>query len=399
MSTPIDRLALYSALDPDEQAAVEAALADHPALAEAFSRWRSLRAEVRAELSASLPNRALLVLYALADDDLLSDAERATLDASQADLDAALARHPGLEAAVRRVRADRDAFERAWAEAAASEPGPPPVTAPPLAAAPPRQAPAGRPARAADRSPARALKGGAGRWVWRTAALAAVVAFAALATSLLVRDAGWETVTATEAQTLTFADGSTVELAPGARVMVPEGGAEDGRAARLLAGRALFRVVRDEAAPFEVTTPNAEVTVLGTTFAVEATDVRTEVVLASGAVALAPRATPAAAVRLAPGERSEVLALDAPSAPQRTDLGAALAWVGADARYRTVAQMAERIGWTFGTTVTVDPALAGEEVPNALLSGDDLRGAVDHLADALGARVEADGDGYRIVAD
>lgn len=216
-----------------------------------------------------------------------------------------------------------------------------------------------------------------------------------LATSLVLRDAGWETVAAAEARTLALADGSTVELAAGARVMVPSG-ADDARQARLLAGRALFRVVRDEGAPFRVRTPNAEVTVLGTTFAVEATDVRTEVVLASGAVALAPRAKAGAAVRLAPGERAEVLALDPPSAPERADVGAALAWVGADDRYRTVAQMAERIGWTFGARVTVDPALAGEQVPNALLSGDDLRGAVDHLADALGARVEAEGGGYRI---
>ncbi|MDT0631001.1 FecR family protein [Rubrivirga litoralis] len=397
MSTPLDRLALYDSLPPEERAAVAAALADRPALAEAFARWRSLRAEVRADLSRDLPDRALLVLYALADDDLLSDAERAHLDASRADLDAALAEHPGLAAAVRRIRADRAAFERAWAEAAAPPAAPPP-------SAPPRPTRTAAPPRALDRPPAPDRRGGAGRWVWRTAALVAVAAFVALLTSVALRDAGWETVTASEAQTLAFADGSTVELAPGARIMVPEGGADDARAARLLGGQALFRVVRDASDPFEVTTPNAEVTVLGTTFSVRATDVRTEVVLASGAVALAPRAKPEAAVRLAPGERAEVLALDAPSAPERADLGAALAWVGEGVRYSPAGHVAEQIGWRHGVPVTIDAALAAEPV-NGGLSGDDLRGAVGHLAQALRAAVDADvhvearGDGFHIAAE
>ena len=387
----IDRLALYDALPPEERAALDAELADRPALAEAFARWRSLRADVRAELSASLPDRAVLVLYALADDDLLSGAEREQLEASRADLDAALAKHPGLAAAVRRIRADRAAFERAWAEAAA------PPAADPTPAAPPR------PARAADRPRAAAPTRGAqparaGRWVSRSLAAVAVAGFVALLATVALRDAGWETVTASEVQTLAFADGSTVELAPGARIMVPEGGAEDGREARLLAGQALFRVVRDEAEPFEVTTPNAEVTVLGTTFSVEATDVRTQVVLASGAVTLAPRAKPDAAVRLAPGERAEVLALDAPSAPVPADLGTALAWTGTTARDTPAAVVAERLGWRFGVPVTVDPALADERV-NGEFGADGLDDAVRLLAASLDARAVPDGDGFRIVAE
>ena len=95
---------------------------------------------------------------------------------------------------------------------------------------------------------------------------------------------------------------------------MPVEGAEDARQARLLGGRALFRIERDPSNPFEVTTQNAEVMVLGTTFTVETNDVETEVVLVSGVVTLAPRATPDAAVTLAPGQRSTVLALDAPSA-------------------------------------------------------------------------------------
>jgi ferric-dicitrate binding protein FerR (iron transport regulator) len=385
MRDPITLLALADALSPEDRAAVEAALADRPALAEAFARWRSLRAEVRADLAEALPDRALLVLYALADDDLLSDAERARLDAERPALEAALARHPGLQAAARRVQADREAFDRAWAEAAAE-----PVPEPAAPAAP--RAPA-RPAPAADRAVAQRTR--PTRWVTRALVLTAVVAFGAVLTMLFLRDAGWETVAG--GQTVLFADGSTAELAEGARLMVPEDGAEDARQARLLGGQALFRVVRNPAEPFGVTTPNAEVTVLGTTFAVEATNVETEVVLVTGAVALAPAEQPDLAVRLRPGERASVLALDAPSAPRRADLDAALAWTGTVfAQGETAGVVADRLARAFDTPVAVAPALAGEPVAGEF-GGDGLRDALDKLALALGGRVEAAGDGFRVV--
>lgn len=397
----LDALAFYDALPPEERAALEAALRERPALAEAFARWQSLRAHVRRDLARDLPDRALLVLYALADDDLLSDAERERLEAARPELDAALEAHPGLVAAVRRIQADRDAFEAAWAEAA--EPGAstadgeardgasrPTIRTIPFdrEAREPRRA--SRPAaHAADRPAARRPRGARPtRWAFRAAALAAVVAFAALLTTLYLRDAGWDAVDG--AQTVTLADGSTVQLDEGARLEV-----SDGREARLLAGRALFRVERDEAQPFSVTTPNAEVVVLGTTFSVEATDVETEVALVEGAVTLAPRATPAAAVRLAPGQRSRVLALDAPTAPERADLGT-LAWTGtvfsADL---TAGQIARHLEAIFEVPVQVAPGLAAEPVAGEF-GRYGLDNALEVLAASVGGEVLADGGGYRI---
>ena len=49
-----DALAFYDALPPDERAALDTALREQPALAEAFARWQSLRAGVRAELARDL---------------------------------------------------------------------------------------------------------------------------------------------------------------------------------------------------------------------------------------------------------------------------------------------------------------------------------------------------------
>lgn len=379
-----DALALYDALPPDERAALDAALRDHPALAEAFARWQSLRSGVRAELARDLPDRTLLVLYALADEDLLSDAEREQVEAARPALDDVLARHPGLVAAVRRIRADRDAFEAAWADAAEA---PAPLAAPAASRTRERSA---RPA--ADRPAARRSVRPM-RWAARIAALVAVVSFAGLLTFLATRDAGWETVAG--AQVVTLADGSTVELADGARLQVPS---DDVRQARLLGGNALFRIEHDPDRPFDLTTPNADVQVLGTTFSVEATDVETEVVLVQGAVTLAPRATPDAAVRLEPGQRSRVLALDAPSAPRPADLSA-IDWTDAVfvADGTRAGEIGRRLALRFDVDVDVDPALAEEPMAGGEYGGDGLQDALDKLALALGGEVLVDGAGYRIV--
>ncbi len=392
-----DALAFYDALPPDEQVALDLALAEQPALAEAFARWQSLRAEVRASLAQAMPDRTLLVLHALSDRDLLSDDETARLDAARPELDAALAQHPGLAAAAARVQSDRDAFEAAWEEAAAPVAPPRARAEQPRAGRPRAERPRAertRPEPAASRRAARRAR--PTRWAWRVAALTAVVAFAGVLTMLWNRDAGWETVVADGARTVAFADGSTADLADGARLAVPGGGLDDARQARLLAGRALFRIERNPADPFEVTTPNAEVAVLGTTFSVQASDVETEVVLVSGVVTLAPRATPGAAVTLAPGQRSTVLALDAPSPPEPADLGA-LDWSGTVfARDLTLGELAERLSRQSGTPVVVAPSLAGLKVADEEYGADGLRDALDKLAMTFGARLQMEGSGFRL---
>jgi transmembrane sensor len=236
--------------------------------------------------------------------------------------------------------------------------------------------------------------------VWRVAATVVVVAFGAVLATLWSRDAGWDTVVADGARTVTFADGSTVDLADGARLAMPGDGVADARQARLLGGRALFRITRNPTDPFEVTTPNAEVTVLGTTFTVEASDVQTDVVLVSGVVSLAPRATPAAAVRLAPGQRSRVLALDAPSAPEAADLRT-LDWTGTVIVRDSirVGDLVARLAGQFDVPVAVDAALRDEWVSRAEYGANGLRDALDNVARAFSARVETDGAGFRLTAE
>ena len=383
-------------LTPEDRDALRAALAATPALADDLRRWEAARGALRAGLDAAVPDRELIVLAALSGEpfgelaaapDRLDADDRARLDAALPALRAAVATHPGLADAIARTRADAEAFDAAWSEALAA-----PVAAPAPAAGPAR---APRP-RAADRAAApRRTR----RLVTRAASLAAVVAFAAILTTVFLRDSGWDTVTADTARTVRLADGSTAELAAGAVVQVPtEAGA---RAARLRQGQALFRIGHDPSAPFEVQTPNADITVLGTVFGIDADAVQTEVVLVSGRVRLAPREQDGLAVELAPGQRSRVLAADAPSAPAPADLGAALAWAGFEAdvsaQGEPLADVAARLAERFEVAIRVDPALAAEPVSGTFAGADGPEPALAMLARTLGATLSGDAEaGFRI---
>ena len=386
MRDATDLLALYDDLSPDDEAVLRSALDDAPELRDAGAHWARLRGAVRAGLSRDLSDRDLLVLHALADDaNLLTPEERTRLDASG--VAEAVSRHPGLAAAVGRIRDDRDAFEAAWDQHASGET--------------PMRAPL-RPERAASRPAAVPARQRPTRWAWRATAIASVVFFGAVLTFLYGRDAGFERIVAKEQTTVALADGSEATLAPGSVLMVPRASGErDPRQARLMAGTVLFDIVRDPEAPFEVQTPNAEVTVLGTTFSVEVTEIQqkdaTRVVLASGKVQLAPRAKPAEAVTLSPGEEAAVVRFDAPEAPRLTDVAADLAWTGTlYARELSAAEVARRIAQVTGARVIVDAELAGEPVSGTFHTDRGAEPALRTLTLALDADLLRTADGFRL---
>ena len=107
---------------------------------------------------------------------------------------------------------------------------------------------------------------------------------------------------------------------------------------------------------------------------------------------------------LAPGERSAVLALDAPSAPERADLGA-LDWTGTVfARGLTVGELAARLARQFDETVAVDPTLAGEPISDGEYGADGLRDALDKVVLSVkqvvpSARLVMEGNGFRLRTD
>ncbi len=403
MRDATDLLALHDDLSPSEEDALAAALAENPDLQADARLWRRVQAEVQADLSRALPDRDLLVLHALDADapDLLSADERERLHASG--VAEAVAAHPGLQSAVRRIQSDRAAFDAAW-DNAMPEAQAPEAAAPEASASgetrhrSPRRADS-REAVSTVRRPARQRPG---RWVWRGAALMAVVAFGAIITFLYTRDANFQRITAGEQQLVALADGSEITLAPGAVLMIPREDAEiDPRQARLLAGTALFDIVRDPSAPFEVQTPNADIAVLGTTFSVAieplAQSSATAVVLASGSVRVAPRAQPEKAVTLAPGEATRILALDAPAPPRTTDVASDLAWTGTlYARELSAAEVVRRIAQATGATIVIDADLAGEPVSGTFHTGDGALATLNTLALALDADVLRTPQGFRL---
>lgn len=365
---------LLEALEPEEREALFRALAEEPGAAEALAHWAALRRHLGEQLRQALPEPELLVLYALgeAEPQALTPEEAERLLEAGPELEAAFKHHPALLDVLGRVRADRDAFEHAWQEEEAAE---------------------RRPERR-DRAPRR---GARARWVWRSSVALAVVAFAALLIFLARRDAGFHTyeTDAGETREVVLADGSTATLGPRSRLMAEARG--EGRRLVRLRGEALFEI-RPGTDPFVVETPNAFTKVLGTTFGVVADERSTEVVLASGAVELASRLDPAQAVRLEPGQRSRVLGAEAPSAPERTDVAASLAWTGTWYFLSTpLEEVAQRFSAHYGVPVEVAPELRQLRYGGATSASAPVGEAMQLLEAALGVRAEREGAGYRIV--
>lgn len=369
----IDRLApdLAAALEPQERDAV----ASDPDASRALAQWAALRDHLASGLASELPASELLVLYALDEEPAtLDDAERARLADARSEIEAALDAHPSLQAVIARIRSDRDAFYALFDEGGATAPR--------------------RADRPAERG-ARQRGTAAHRWVWRGAAIAAVLAFAVASIFLFQREAGFETVrTASgESRTVTLADGSVARLA-GGTTLEYRIGANDRRVR--LTGEAVFDVMPGDRL-FTVETASALTTVLGTTFGVTADAQATEVVLANGVVSVAPRAAPAEAVRLEPGQRSRVTAGREPEAPQSVDVADRLAWTGTWYFQATpLAEIARRLEEHYDTSVVVPAGLAGERITGAFDQDVPVDQTLRTLATALGIHVEGDqATGYR----
>lgn len=380
----LDALLFDEALSPARRDALRALLRDDPEAGAALRRWMTVQAALRRRLETDLPDRRLLVLFALERSGrggALTADERADLDRARPSLTRFLSAHPGMEAAVDDVEAAAADFDAVWADhfEAASTPVP---------------ARADRPGvqrlHRAGRTPVL-------RWAGRAAAVLAVLAFAAVVALVWQRDAGLETIATApdEVRVLTLADGSTVRLMGGSELTYtpPEASTPFNRRVRLV-GRALFDV-QHGTQPFVVETETALTTVLGTRFGVEADAEVTEVVLVTGKVALAPRAARAQMVVLAPGQASRVAAAALPTTPAEVDVAEALAWTDLFVfRATPLAEIAERLTAHYGVQVTAAPELADEAVTGTFDQADDLRDVLDAVAATLQATVRETSDGY-----
>jgi ferric-dicitrate binding protein FerR (iron transport regulator) len=236
--------------------------------------------------------------------------------------------------------------------------------------------------------PARRTEDTAG-WEWgafrlagmRTVALTVGLVVVALGAWLWTRPVTVTTAKGTQVTT-SLPDGSTVELNGGSTLSYRRGYdnvpfMSVGTRRVRLEGEAFFSVQPGDR-PFVVSTPNAQVTVLGTKFTVEtfsdAGPVTTQVTLRSGRLQFAAKSQPAQTVTLDErGRRSQVAGTSGrPAAPEQTDLMYAEAWRqgGFAVREMPLSVTLLKLERQFGTSIRLEAEMA-ETRPMTLLYGQD----------------------------
>lgn len=374
-------------LSSERRDAFQKQMEEEPELARAWAGWQQVRSRLRRRLENQLPDRRLLVLYALEQEghgEALTADERQALEAARADLVQAIDAIPGLERVVERIQDERADFDAAWRrhwddEASTSQPSPDDRS----------------PRRSRQRDPRR-------RWGQRLAIAVLLVGVAVAAVFFGWPDASQTTVEVAdnEQRIVEFEDGSTVRLRGAATLSYSAEDMSDGaRQVSLERGRAFFDVVSQEEAPFVVETPTATTTALGTQFGVATGDDTTGVVLATGEVQVGSSdGASEDAVVLAPGERSTVQRGQPPTPPVPADLTSVLEWSGLFVfRAMPVEEIARRLSTHYDVTISVASALAEEPVTGTFERDQPVDQVLDALAATLGATVQREGDTYRVV--
>lgn len=390
MNDPIDTIIFDAELSDEQAAELRRLLASDEELAAVFRRWRALRAAIRSEIDEAIGDRHVFTLFALYRGgfaDQLSREEQDLIASNAGRLEAVLAEHPGLEAAAEEIVASASTFSDIWNEHLGADAGP--ARAGDRAARHPRATSASR-----RRSPA--------RWAIRAAIGVAVVIFAFILTQLSQRDSNRITVETAgdETQLIELGDGSRVRLLGSSSLTYVDPASAtvlDRKAS--LDGRAYFEI-SPEGRGFIVTTSMARVTVLGTSFGLEADERLTEVVLTDGRLTLSSRDDVDDLVVLEPGQMSRVAENGRPTEPVDIDLHEYLGWTGLFVfKSATLAEIAERLSTHFETAIIVEEPLASERVTGTFEQDQPLRDILDVLASAVGANVRTHPTGGYVVSD
>mgnify|MGYP002338702395 CR=1 FL=1 len=393
MDDEYSRLLFDDDLSSEERAELRERMAADPELAEGWAHWQQVRARVQDRLQRHLPDRRLLVLYALDEDghdELLTSEESEALEAARDEIADAVEAIPALRQVVERIQDERADFETVWAQHREE-----------IRAGAERRSQADRKERAPRRSSTARDAAARPRWAWRLTVAALLLGAAVLAVVYGPQEANRTTVTAgaDEQRVVEFEDGSTVRLVGAAALSYTPGMATmEERRVALTRGRAYFDVASREDASFVVTTPAARTEALGTQFSVTTGTDTTEVLLVDGRVRVGPDdADEGDPVTLAPGERSTVRNGHAPTPPQPVDLTAELEWTGLFV-FRAVptATIANRLSGHYGVPIEVAPALADEPVTGTFERQQSVDQVLGTIARTLGAEVRTDEGTYRL---
>ena len=144
----------------------------------------------------------------------------------------------------------------------------------------------------------------------RMAAAAAIIIFITAAAVYLFnanKETSGQMISALQNnQRVSLPDGSVVTLRKGSTLRYPDNFGDEDRFVELT-GEAIFEVERNEQKPFRVTTSNAVVEVLGTSFLVRNTDSLDQVVVSTGKVSFAERKNIANKVILTKGQKAKLI--------------------------------------------------------------------------------------------
>ncbi len=399
MDKPIEHVIFMSELSEEQRHELRRAVASDAKLADVCRRWQRVRALARRRLDEEIGDAWLFYLFALyraGRTEALTPEELEIVASSAARFEALLARRPAIAHVVRDVARSADAFSTMWDAQLGDAGSLQGSITDGIQGKPVRTIPA----RTRDAVPRRHLRSSALRWVVRSAIAVAVLAFGFLLTLVIQRDAGMTTVTTADGET------RTIELAAGSRIRLfgssqlsyfdPGSTASFVRQASVK-GRAFFEIAPEERG-FIVKTLNARVTVLGTTFGIEAIDRLTEVVLADGRLTLASEEDLESFVALEPGQMSRVVAGEPPLTPIAVELSERLAWTGLFVFQSTPFRMiSERLSGHFGVPIAVDDVIANERVTGTFEQSQPLEEILTVIAEAVGASVTTNSSGEILI--
>ncbi len=373
-------------LSTDQVDQMRTLLASDPELHAAYRHWLRLQKTARQNLDDRIGDPHVFILSALHNGghtDHLTSAERARAEDAADQFESAVNAARSLKLVAEDIADSADVFSEMWdAKVGAG-------AADDLS-----------PERRIARAPRRRTPSSAARWGVRAALALSLAAFVFVLVQLVQRDSGMITVATAEGET------RVVELTPGSQVRLLGSSRlsyVDPKSASLfirqasLEGKGYFEIAREERG-FIVKTPNARVTVLGTTFGVDANGHVTEVVLTDGRLTLSSADNLTAFVLLEPGQMSRVAADGSPIQPIEVNVSERLAWTGLFVFHSTpLGEITERLSGHFDVPITVDDSLAGEQVTGTFEQNQALGDILDVIGSAVGATVRAaPTDGYII---
>ncbi len=383
-------------------------LASDPAAAVLLREWCTVRASLVREMGEASVDPEQFVLFVLHESgraDALTSSEQVCVEEIAPAFRQILANSPGLAAVATDIRRDMQDFEAHWAawfEEASVGKAPASLRVSSsrsiqsyrsarrdrIRARPSRRAPAPAPS-----SRRRVLQAGVGVAV--ASVLAALVFFLLPVSpdTVTVRTA------AAEVRTVELPDGSSVRLLGDSRLTYPSGAmeADDSRRAEF-EGRAFFDIVPD-AERFLLVTPDAQATVLGTSFGMRTGYDGTEIILVEGSLRMSARRIRDGAVILAPGQMSRMTSAGVPSQPVSVRVHERLAWTGLFVFHATsVRDILPMLSGRYGVGISADETLLDERVTGRFAQEESLEGTLDIVAMAIGAAVEAGSEGYRLTS-